>query len=109
MDESKNLSCFFLGLGLGVAVGMIFAPKPGAETRGYLRERAGEGGGYLKRRSGDLRNSGSDLVNRGRELLNRQREQFGASIDVGRNAYRESLQSPDIGPSGSEIRQAEGI
>ena len=34
MDDSKGLAYFFLGVGIGVAVGMIFAPQSGAETRG---------------------------------------------------------------------------
>jgi hypothetical protein len=109
MDESRNLSCFFLGLGIGVAVGIAFAPKPGSETRGYLRERAGEGGEYLKRRSGEIRTSASGLVDRGREFVTRQRDQFGASVDAGRQAYRETLGTPDAGPSGSEIRESEGL
>ena len=29
MSEGKGLSYFFLGLGVGVAVGIIFAPKSG--------------------------------------------------------------------------------
>ena len=109
MDETRNLSCFFLGLGIGVAVGIIFAPKPGAETRGYLRERAGESGEYLKRGTDKVRTSATGLVDRSREFVNRQREQFGASVDAGRQAYRESLGTPDAGPSGAEIRQSEGI
>ena len=42
MADSK-LSCFFLGLGVGTAVGLLFAPKPGGELMGDLRERASEG------------------------------------------------------------------
>ena len=48
MDDSKALSCFLLGLGIGVAVGIVFAPASGEETRGRIRSRALEGGDYLK-------------------------------------------------------------
>jgi gas vesicle protein len=109
MDESRNLACFFLGLGVGVAVGIVFAPKPGIETRGYLKDRAGEGGDYLKRRGDQIRTSASGLVDRGREFVNRQREHLGASVDAGRQAYRESLETPDAGPTGTQIRESEGI
>jgi len=33
--------------GVGVAVGMIFAPQSGAETRGLIKSKANESGDYL--------------------------------------------------------------
>ena len=33
MDDDKRISYFFLGLGIGAAVGILFAPKAGDETR----------------------------------------------------------------------------
>lgn len=41
MDEDKKLSYFFLGVGIGVAVGLLFAPKSGEETRELIRSKAG--------------------------------------------------------------------
>lgn len=32
MEDDNRISYFFLGLGLGVAVGVLFAPKSGEET-----------------------------------------------------------------------------
>ena len=43
MEDDSKLSYFFLGLGLGVAAGILFAPKSGAETRDFLRSKAEEG------------------------------------------------------------------
>ena len=40
MDEDKRISYFCLGLGIGVAVGILFAPKSGEETRQLLRSKA---------------------------------------------------------------------
>jgi gas vesicle protein len=91
MDENKGLSYFFLGLGLGVAAGMLFAPKTGMETRSLLRDRALEGGDYLKRQGENLRESAEDLVQRGKEMVGKQREQLGAAVDAGRQAYRETV------------------
>ena len=39
MGEDNKLSYFFLGLGIGVAAGVLFAPKSGAETREFLRAK----------------------------------------------------------------------
>ena len=39
MDEDKRFSYFFLGLGLGVALGVLFAPKSGEETREFIKDK----------------------------------------------------------------------
>ncbi len=66
MDDSKGLSYFLLGLGIGVAVGIVFAPMSGEETRARVRSRALEGGEYLRRRGDELRETAGDLVDRGK-------------------------------------------
>jgi gas vesicle protein len=91
MDDTKGLSYFLLGLGVGVAVGIVFAPTSGEETRGRIRSKANEGGDYLRRRSEDLRESAVDLVDRGRTAVGRQREQLNAAVEAGRQAYRETI------------------
>ncbi len=57
MEDDNKFSYFFLGLGLGVAVGLLFAPKAGAETRDLLLTKADEGKEFLKRRSNELRDT----------------------------------------------------
>ena len=91
MDEDKKLSYFFLGLGIGVAVGILFAPKSGEETRDIIRSKAGEGKDYLRRRSEEVRDRAEDMVERGKTAVQRQKEQLHAAVDAGRQAYRESL------------------
>jgi gas vesicle protein len=98
MDENKGLAYFFLGLGVGVAVGMIFAPVSGAEARGAIRNRAQEGGDYLRRRGEEWRDSAGDAVQRGKEIVNRQRDQLSAAVDAGRQAYREAVSSSAPAP-----------
>jgi len=91
MDEDKKLSYFFLGLGIGVAVGILFAPKSGEETRDIIRSKAGEGKDYLRRRSEEVRDRAEDMVERGKSAVQRQKEQLHAAVDAGRQAYRESV------------------
>jgi gas vesicle protein len=93
MEDSKGLSYFFLGLGIGVAVGLVFAPQSGQETRGYLRNKALEGGDYVKKRSTELKDSASDLVERGKTAVRSQKEQLTAAVEAGKNAYREAISS----------------
>ena len=60
MEDDNKFSYFFLGLGLGVAVGLLFAPKAGADTRDLLLTKADEGKEFLRRRSSELRDTAVD-------------------------------------------------
>ncbi|MBK7928228.1 MAG: YtxH domain-containing protein [Bryobacterales bacterium] len=91
MDEDKKLSYFFLGMGIGVAVGILFAPKSGEETRELIRSKAGEGKDFLKRRGEEARESATEWVERGRTAVGRQKEQLSAAVEAGKQAYREAV------------------
>ena len=94
MEDNRGLSYFFLGLGIGVAVGVMFAPQSGEETRGVLRSKAQEGGDYLRRRGEEFRDQASDVLDRGRTAVQKQREQLGAAVEAGKQAYRETMAQP---------------
>jgi gas vesicle protein len=98
MDENKA-TYFFLGLGLGVAVGMLFAPKSGEDTRNLIRSKAGEGKEYLKRRGEEMVDSASDVVERGKSVVNRQKDQLAAAVEAGKQAYREATSTPERSPA----------
>jgi gas vesicle protein len=89
-DESK-FTYFFLGLGIGVAVGILFAPQSGEETRSLLCTKADEGKEYLKKRGEALRESAGELVEKGKTVVARQKEQLAAAVEAGKQAYRESV------------------
>ena len=91
MGDNNKLSYFFLGLGLGVAVGLLFAPKSGPETRDLLLSKANEGREYLRRRTEDLRDSAGDLVDKGRSVLAKQKDQLSSAVEAGKQAYREAV------------------
>lgn len=94
MEDDNKLSFFFLGLGLGVAVGVLFAPKSGAETREFLRSKADEGTDYVKRRADDLRETATDAIDRGRDTIRRHKDNLAAAVDAGKQAYREAVKTP---------------
>ena len=83
MEEDNKFSYFFLGLGLGVAVGLLFAPKSGSETRDLLLNKADEGKEYLKRRSTELRDQAADVVEKGKSAVTRQRDHLSAAVEAG--------------------------
>ena len=94
MEEDNRLSFFFLGLGLGVAVGVLFVPKSGAETRDYIRSKANEGVDYVKQRGEELRQTASETIDQGKETLRRQKESLSAAMEAGRQAYRDTVNNP---------------
>jgi gas vesicle protein len=95
MDDDNKFSYFFLGLGLGVAVGVLFAPKSGAETRDLIRSKAEEGTDYVKRRGSELRETATEAIQRSKQTLARQKENLSAAVDAGKQAYREATNTPD--------------
>ncbi|MGH7845377.1 MAG: YtxH domain-containing protein [Candidatus Binatia bacterium] len=72
VTNGEQLVYFFAGLGVGVIIGMLFAPRSGQEAREYIRERAQEGGEYLKRQTGELRNTAGDMLEKGKEYVGHQ-------------------------------------
>jgi len=92
MEDDNKLSYFFLGLGLGVAAGVLFAPKSGSETREFLLSRANDGADYVKRRSLDLKDTATETVERGKQHIQRHKDNLAAAVEAGRSAYREAAQ-----------------
>jgi gas vesicle protein len=101
-EQSSGMSYFVVGLGIGVAVGMLLAPRSGEETRQILREKADEGKDYLRtktdeskefvrRRGTELRESAGDLIDRSKEAITRQKDQLAMAVEAGKQAYRESV------------------
>ena len=54
------MKSFLIGLGMGVGLGVLFAPRSGEETRNTLQERAT-----------DLANSARETIDQGREKIQR--------------------------------------
>lgn len=102
MEERSGFGYFLLGLGIGVAAGMLWAPRSGEESRQYLADKAGEGADYLKaraeegkeyirQRSEDLKGSASDLVEKGKSTVSRHRDNLSAAVEAGKQAYRDAV------------------
>ena len=91
MADDNKFTFFILGFGIGVAVGILFAPQSGEETRQLLRTKADEGKEYLKNRGEALCESAGDLVEKGKGAVVRQRDQLAAAVEAGKQAYREAV------------------
>jgi gas vesicle protein len=99
--DKNGLSSFLMGLGVGVAIGMLFAPKSGSETRELIKNKAGEGADFVKQRGTEFRQTASDWVDKGKDALRSQKENFSDAVEAGRQAYRDAV-TPQ--PSGAEAQ-----
>ncbi len=113
MEEKSGIGYFLLGLGIGVAAGILWAPKAGDETRQLIADRAGEGADYLRARTEEgkqyvaqrateskeylrqqtetLKGTASDLYEQGRTSIAKQKENLNAAVEAGKQAYRDAV------------------
>jgi gas vesicle protein len=102
MEERSGFGYFLLGLGIGVAAGILWAPRAGEETRQLIAEKAGEGADYLKsraqdgtdyvrQRADDIKGTAADLYEKGRQTVSRQKDTLSAAVEAGKQAYRDAV------------------
>jgi gas vesicle protein len=118
-SENSGFSWFLVGLGAGALLGVLYAPKPGRETRDDLASSAREGSEYVKQRASEAANQVSGLVDRskdqlseyvdrgkevvdrgrsqidqyvdrGKQVVSQQGDKVAAAVDAGKRAYRSS-------------------
>jgi gas vesicle protein len=88
--DGSGFLWFLAGLGIGAAMGIIFAPKSGEEVRKRIRDVAGESSSTIRERACQAREQAGDWTEKGREYLNQQKEQVRSAYEAGRKAYREA-------------------
>jgi gas vesicle protein len=99
MANHKGTANFCLGLGIGVAAAILFAPRSGKDARDIIRSKAHDGADHLKRQGQKLANQANDQVEKGMRTVRRQAENVMAAVaavDAGRDAFRRALASPRI-------------
>jgi gas vesicle protein len=93
-NNGSGFLWFLAGLGIGAAVGVLYAPRPGAETRDALRARAEEGRDQVRQQARRVREQANDWIDRGKEAVSQHRESFRTAYEAGRQAYREKTAEP---------------
>ena len=68
-----NLAFLIVGVGLGAAIALLYAPQSGTKTRRQIRRVAEDAQSYLEE-------LGEELIERGRELVERARQATGESV-----------------------------
>jgi gas vesicle protein len=80
----REINCFFFGLGVGVAAGVLMAPRSGMKTRELIADKAREGQDYIAREGEDLRDSVVDKLNRAKQAVQVTSEGIGKAFEQGR-------------------------
>ena len=89
-EGGSGFGWFLAGLGIGAAIGMLYAPKSGQETRDELRRRAEEGREYVIKSARDAREQANEWVDKGKDFVETQKDQFRSAVEAGRQAYKET-------------------
>jgi gas vesicle protein len=83
------MNSFLTGLGAGLLLGVLFAPKSGEETRHQIGSSTKDGLDYLKKQGQEIRDSAMDMVDRGKTMVNRQVGKLaGVAQETGREVYQ---------------------
>ena len=72
-----------IGVGAGVCMGMLLAPKSGREIRQVIRNAGVEGEKYVEDRGAELRNKIQGIV----KIVSLQRESLAAAMKAAKGAY----------------------
>jgi gas vesicle protein len=92
---SSGILWFLAGLGIGAAVGVLYAPKAGKETRDDIAKYAQDGSDYVKDRAKQYKVQANQWVDRGKDVVSTQKEQIRNAVEAGRQAYREAKAEPE--------------
>jgi gas vesicle protein len=102
---TETFAAFAVGIGVGAAVAVFFAPRSGRETREYLVNSAKDGldnavaaGQRVTRRAQDeienVKDQVNDRVRQVKEQVREVKDQVRQATEAGERAYRESMKTP---------------
>ena len=91
---SSILLSFLLGGLTGAALALLYAPRPGRETREYLADKLHEGAERSRGLRDDAVSKGREFLDEAGDYLERRKERLAAAVEAGRQVYREEKDKP---------------
>ena len=79
-----------IGLGAGVAVGVLCAPKSGSDLRRFHGDKTKQGVDSVQEQAAHFRDAASELVEKGRAEITRTQDGLRNALEAGKRAYQES-------------------
>ena len=68
-EWTNRLAWFLTGAVIGVTAAMLYAPKPGKETRQFIADKTQQGREAVTETSKDIVEAGKEMFERGRKLV----------------------------------------
>jgi gas vesicle protein len=90
---NNNAFGFLIGLGAGVGLGIMLAPRSGERTRSLLQAKANEGATVVRQRASEVMDGLADTVREGTRTVAKQTEAVRAAMDAGKHAYGQAIRS----------------
>ena len=84
--NSSNTFYLLMGLGIGAAAGILYAPKSGPETRDFLKSKSEEGARYAKQ-------AASDAMDLAKQKADELRQTAAETIDSATQNVKERMEA----------------
>jgi len=86
MGWPETISAFIVGIGVGAAIGILFAPQSGEDTRDYLV-------GAAQDKVDEAVSTGQKWANRAKKNVDEATDSLKDAADAGQKAYRDAAKS----------------
>src|ERR1700676_1581943 len=92
--DGRDYLLFALGIGAGLATGMLFAPKSGSEMRRVVEGKAQQGAEYLNTQTKALAATPAEMIFALKDFWLKHRDEVQAAVKLGKRFYEEVMQRP---------------
>ena|SRR5579885_3000193 len=88
----RHALLFALGVGTGIAIGMLYGPKSGKATRKALADSTQKGAEYLSQQGRQLAASTGEIVTNLKDFWLAHQQEIQSLVSLGSRFYREVIQ-----------------